>query len=224
MRVPCYRRRIPNGRLGVSPISGGNAPALILSGGTRGGSMRTWLSFRTPIRGVRFGVALPIGELLRPKANTTNGGGSFVYVIRGDHNLVKVGVSTNPNARLAQLRTASAFPIEFSYIACTPGTGFEIEQLAHSILANHRCSGEWFDVQPDIAVAALASAAHKLRQPLQPVTQDQVEQVLRIAASGPASNTANRWLQLPIQIIGSAIFGVASFAVVMFIKSLHGAP
>src|SRR6185437_8499627 len=77
--------------------------------------------------------------------------GSFVYAFKGDHNLVKIGISTNPDARLAQLRTASPFPIDYAYVGVTPGTGYEIEQEAHAILAHRRCNGEWFDVPPDAA-------------------------------------------------------------------------
>jgi hypothetical protein len=126
------------------------------------------------ILGIRPGISFGASELLRlatkPKQNKPGEPitGSFLYVIRGDHNMVKIGVSTNPNARLAQLRTASAFPIDFSYIAVTPGTGFDIEQGAHTMLASHRCNGEWFDVAPEMAVAAIAGAAHKLGQPILP--------------------------------------------------------
>jgi hypothetical protein len=112
--------------------------------------------------------------------------GSFLYVVRGDHNVVKVGVTTNPNARLASLRTGSAFPIDFDYIAVTPGTGFDIEAGAHEMLKSHRCNAEWFDVPPEMAVAAIAGAAHKLGQPILPVTgrgqwqRDVVEQQIPI--------------------------------------------
>jgi hypothetical protein len=116
--------------------------------------------------------------------------GSFVYAIRGDHNMVKIGVSTNPNARLASLRTASAFPIDFSYIAVTPGTGFDIEAGAHEMLKSHRCNGEWFDVQPEMAVAAIAGAAHKLGQPILPVTAEVANQILQIAANGSGPSSA----------------------------------
>jgi hypothetical protein len=83
------------------------------------------------ILGIRPGISFGLNELLRlatkPKYNKPGEPmtGSFLYVIRGDHNLVKVGVSTNPTARLASLRTGSAFPIDFSYLAVTPGTGFD---------------------------------------------------------------------------------------------------
>jgi hypothetical protein len=101
------------------------------------------------ILGIRPGISFGTNELLRlatkpkhrkPAEPMT---GSFVYVIRGDHNMIKVGVTTNPAARLASLRTASAFPIDFSYIAVTPGSGYDIEQGAHAMLASHRCNGEW---------------------------------------------------------------------------------
>jgi hypothetical protein len=185
------------------------------------------------IFGIRPGISFGANELLRlatkakhrkPAEPIT---GSFLYVIRGDHNLVKIGVSTNPNARLAQLRTASAFPIDFSYIAVTPGKGFDIEQGAHAMLASHRCNGEWFDIAPEIAVAAIAGAAHKIGQPILPVTAEVANQILQIAAngSGPSSNTylfdgLPRWLRLPLQMIVGAICGVIIFADLVFLYFL----
>jgi hypothetical protein len=177
------------------------------------------------IFGIRPGISFGANELLRlatkPKQNKLGEPmtGSFLYVIRGDHNLVKIGVSTNPNARLAQLRTASAFPIDFSYIAVTPGTGFDIEAGAHAMLTSHRCNGEWFDVQPEIAVAAIAGAAHKIGQPLLPVTAEVASQILQIAAngSGPSSNNNYLfdglpwWLRLPLQMVCGAVCGVVAF-------------
>jgi hypothetical protein len=52
------------------------------------------------------------------------------------------------------------------------------------MLASHRCSGEWFDVAPEMAVAAIAGAAHKLGQPILPVTLDVSDQILSIASAG----------------------------------------
>jgi hypothetical protein len=177
------------------------------------------------IFGIRPGISLGANELLRlatkPKQNKPGEPitGSFLYVIRGDHNMSKVGVTTNPSARLASLRTGSAFPIDYSYIAVTPGTGFDIERGAHTMLASHRCNGEWFDVQPEIAVAALAGAAHKLGQPILPVTAEVANQILQIAASTPTADRGKYlfdglpwWLRLPLQIVGGAVCGVIIFA------------
>ena len=158
--------------------------------------------------------------------------GSFLYVIRGDHNMVKIGVSTNPNARLASLRTASAFPIDFSYIAVTPGTGFDIEQAAHEMLKGHRCSGEWFDVPPEMAVAAIAGAAHKLGQPILPVSAEVANQILQVAAnsSGPSSNNEYLfdglpwWLRWPLQIVCGAVCGVIIYAALTLLYFIATSP
>jgi hypothetical protein len=164
----------------------------------------------------------------------------FLYVIRGDHNMSKVGVTTNPSARLAQLRTASAFPLDFSYLAVTPGTGFDIEQGAHAMLASHRCNGEWFDVQPEIAVAAIAGAAHKLNQPLLPVTADVAErvspllipgvlpvpeQILRIAANGGKVSQGGSVLgSIASILLRGAVGGIIGFALTFLAVALLWPP
>jgi hypothetical protein len=111
--------------------------------------------------------------------------GSFVYVIRGDHNMTKIGITTNPTARIASLRTGSAFPIDYAFIGAVEGdNGPPIEAQAHQSLARHRCSGEWFDVPPETATLAVLGAASKLGQPIRQLTQEQADTVLRIAAAG----------------------------------------
>jgi hypothetical protein len=190
------------------------------------------------ILGIRPGISFSANDLLRlttgPKQNKPGEPmtGSFVYVIRGDHNMVKVGVTTNPSARLASLRTASAFPIDFSYIAVTPSTGFDIEAGAHEMLKSHRCNGEWFDVPPEMAVAAIAGAALKLGQPIMPVTVDTADQILQIAAngSGPSSNNGYLfdglpwWLRLPLQIVCGAVCGVLIYAAVALMYLIATSP
>ena len=145
--------------------------------------------------------------------------GGFVYVVRGDHNLVKVGITTNPRARLAQLRPGSAFPIEYAYLAVSSGQPAEVEAAAHKLLEKHRCNGEWFDVQPEMAVAAIAGAAHKLGQSLLPVTVDRADQIMQIASAGGASASNGYlfdglpWpLRLPLQIVCGAVCGVIIYA------------
>jgi hypothetical protein len=57
-------------------------------------------------------LALRLDELLRSRPSPRRQlQGSFIYVIRADNGLLKIGISTNPSARLAQLRTASAVPL-----------------------------------------------------------------------------------------------------------------
>jgi len=120
--------------------------------------MRFWFS-GPRIFGVRPGVSFSPDDLRRRASGPS---GSFVYVIRGDHNLSKIGVSTNPDARMAQLRTASPFPLEFAYISAIEGDGYDVEQEAHRILGSRRVNGEWFDVPPEMAISAVTGAAARL--------------------------------------------------------------
>jgi len=190
------------------------------------------------ILGFRPGISFGANELLRfatkPKQNRPGESmtGSFLYVIRGDHNMVKVGVTTNQNARLASLRTGSAFPIDFDYIAVTPSTGFDIEAGAHAMLKSHRCNGEWFDVPPEMAVAAIAGAAHKLGHPILPVTAEVANQILQVAANGSGTSSSNKylfdgypwWLRLPLQMVGGALCGVLIIASLAFMYALATSP
>lgn len=179
------------------------------------------------ILGIRTGVSFGAEDFggaarrRRQGAPTEPMTGSFLYVIRGDHNMTKVGVTTNPQARLAQLRTGSAFPIDFSYIAVTPGTGFDIEAGAHAMLNSHRCNGEWFDVPPEMAVAAIAGAAHRLSQPLQPVTADMANQILQICAQGGGAAPKRKLEDNPLFILICALLGGLVAAYFMWSVVLH---
>ena len=170
---------------------------------------------------MRFGVSGPRIFGLRPWVSFpfNRGGsfqkrpgapieGSFVYVVRGDHNLAKIGVTTNPRARLAQLRTGSAFPIDYAFIGATPGSGYDIEQAAHSLLSHRRTNGEWFDVQPEVAISALMAAAGKLGQPVQVVDLATADRVLSVAAGSESPQSGG--------LIHWAVF-VFGFAVLTFV-------
>jgi Meiotically up-regulated gene 113 len=158
--------------------------------------------------------------------------GGFVYAIRGDHNMIKIGMTTNPRARLAQLRTGSAFPIDYAYLAVSSGEPAEVEAAAHTLLDKHRCNGEWFDVAPEMAVAAIAGAAHKLGQSLLPVTVDTADQILQICSAGGGPSSSNRylfgglpwWLRWPLQAVGGLICGAVTFAAVYIIIVIASAP
>jgi T5orf172 domain len=122
--------------------------------------------------------------------------GSFVYVVRGDHNLCKIGVSTNPNARMAHLRTASSVPLSFAFIGGTDGTdGFAIEREAYGSLERCRVGDEWFDCLPETAIAAINGAAAKLGERLAPVAPENVDLLIRLAGKSGAK-PRQPWLAL----------------------------
>ena len=93
---------------------------------------------------------------------------TFIYVIRGDYNMVKIGVSSNPDARCAALQTGSPYRIELWFAAPVTGNAYGVESEAHDILVSNGVpmNGEWFDVTPELAIAAIRTAADKLGQPL----------------------------------------------------------
>lgn len=148
--------------------------------------MRFWIS-GPRIGRFRTGVSFRPDELLKPKPKTAtttaprlNGG--FIYIVRDANGLLKIGISSNPTARLATLRTASPVPLAFEYIGALRSDGYAIEAKAHDILSRHRLSGEWFDCAPEVAVGAISAAAHSLGELIAAVPFDMIDEVVRITA------------------------------------------
>src|SRR5690554_456689 len=65
----------------------------------------------------------------------------FVYLIRSNSGLYKVGYSTQPQRRLISLQTGS--PYQLSMIGYVPAT-IQQERELHALLAPWRVAGEWF--------------------------------------------------------------------------------
>ena len=155
------------------------------------------------VMGLRTGISLgPEDFRVRLGSGQQSGDtGGFVYVIRGEHGLVKVGVSTNPSARMAQLRTASPFPLTFAYVAAVEGragNAYLVEQAAHGLLARHAMAGEWFDVPIDMAVAAIAAGAHKTGLKIVEIAALQVDAVVQAARATGAAPEPTPWLALAL--------------------------
>ncbi len=84
----------------------------------------------------------------------------FVYVIGPAVGLQKVGLATDPKARLAALRTACPFDLVLHVAVPVPfGEAHAVERAAHVALAAYRAAGEWFETTPGAAVAAVQKAA-----------------------------------------------------------------
>jgi hypothetical protein len=125
-------------------------------------SMRFYL-FGPRFMGIRPGISFQPSDLRSHKPPST---ASYVYVIKGDHENVKIGVTKSPETRLAQLQTGASQKIEYAFIAPASGDPYAIEKEAHAMLARSRLNGEWFDVPPELAIAAVTGAAAKLGQSL----------------------------------------------------------
>lgn len=82
-------------------------------------------------------------------------GQSAVYFL-GIEDVVKIGYSTNPPARVASLRSKGATLAPEGYdlkaavlLGTTPG-GRKLEHRLHDILGDHRICGEWFVRSPEV--------------------------------------------------------------------------
>lgn len=100
---------------------------------------------------------------------------------------IKVGIASDPLQRLRELQTGSSEQLEIVY-ACIvrSNDGNRVELAAHDILWQRRLVGEWFDYPTDVAVAAIAAAAHRLGDPIVEVPVDRIGDVLTVAAQRDA--------------------------------------
>lgn len=160
--------------------------------------------FGPRILGVRPYVSVPVGQPAGRRAGLPSGK-NFVYVVRGDHNLTKIGVTTNPRARLAQLRTGSGFPIEFAFIGAVSGSARDIETRAHAALNDHRVNGEWFDVSPDDATGAVLIAAEDAGHEVQPMSLDQSDTAPPVEGAPDRSVATAMWVVTPVNMVIAAI-------------------
>ncbi|HMN36269.1 MAG TPA: GIY-YIG nuclease family protein [Hyphomicrobium sp.] len=85
-----------------------------------------------------------------------------IYVIRSEPGPVKIGITGNVSRRLSYLRTASAVPLHLAYAGETEADVESVERQVHSILAERRMSGEWFNVSAQEAVEAVLQSANDL--------------------------------------------------------------
>jgi hypothetical protein len=161
--------------------------------------VRFWLA-GPRILGMRLGISFRPDELLRKPSPRRQSQGSFIYIIRSDHGLIKIGISSNPNARLAQLSTASAIPLKLAYVGALRGSGYAIEAEAHRTLAAYRRSGEWFNCPTDMAVAAIGAAAYRLGEPIASIDTRLAGEVARLAINNTTVPTPD--------IFGSVVLGI----------------
>jgi T5orf172 domain len=165
--------------------------------------MRVWIS-GPRILGRRTGVSFGPEDFRRLGRGMNSGPArprpsAFVYVVKATSGHVKVGVAADPLARLAALQTGASEPLELAYAcAVKSNDGYAIEQAAHAMLCGRRLAGEWFDATPDLAVAAIAAASHRLRDPIVEIPVDMIATALAIAAqrdaaAGPRQRSVLGW-------------------------------
>jgi hypothetical protein len=82
-----------------------------------------------------------------------------IYVIGPPVGLQKVGIATDPKARLATLQTAVPFDLHLHLAIAVPfDDAHVIERRAHRLLARSCVRNEWFETSPAEAIAAVQTA------------------------------------------------------------------
>ena len=71
----------------------------------------------------------------------------YVYFIRAENGLVKIGKAVNPKNRFGTIKTASPVPVEL--LAFTEADS-GLEKFLNKYFAEHRSHGEWFKVNKEI--------------------------------------------------------------------------
>jgi hypothetical protein len=142
------------------------------------------------------------------------GRGGFIYVLRSDTGARKIGVSCNPNRRIAELRTASAFALAFEYIGALNCDGFAIEDDAHKILDRYHMAGDWFSCSLEVAIGAISVAAHRRGHPIASVDIARVDEIVAAVTVSNARSIKNvlAWCYC---IVLMGIIGVAVIALIM---------
>lgn len=90
----------------------------------------------------------------KPKGQVDTRSVYFIQAVSGG--LVKIGVATNPEDRLAQIQHMSPVPLRI--IATLPGAGQQGEAALHQRFAGARRHGEWFEPVAEL-VALIEGAA-----------------------------------------------------------------
>lgn len=85
----------------------------------------------------------------------------FVYAIRAENGLIKIGVSIQPERRIMALRSSSPTPLEL--LGYIPGS-FGIENMLHKLLSDSSSHGEWFYPTPEVLEAVDAIVSKDLNQ------------------------------------------------------------
>lgn len=162
------------------------------------------------IFGLRTGILFgrrDIEKLLNGRALARSGivSGQAIYVIKGAHRRCKVGVTGNTEQRINDLRTGSAFPIEYAYIGIPddPNGAPLIEDEVLQTLEPYKTHRDWFSVSPEAAVGTICAVAYRLGIKLLEVSPEQAERIR--VATALAQQTALSRPSLPIitlRIIG----------------------
>lgn len=89
----------------------------------------------------------------------------FLYVMRSDLGLLKVGYSQAPELREVGVRLEAGVERVETLFVCPAGNAREAERVSHFLLRASRANGEWFACSTEDAISAVLQAASGHRPP-----------------------------------------------------------
>ena len=162
----------------------------------------------------------------------------FVYILRSEHGLIKLGSCMDPLTSITQLRKAAPYRLHIDYLGFTrTDLAAEVENAAKGILQRHSTDARWFDCEPEVAVAAIQTAAKRLGYGMIQTNLEGVEDVLRnpswvaMARIGLRRGRRVSWggfrnalvkTSLALTIIGGLAFALTRMAPMLDLRILMG--
>ena len=105
---------------------------------------------------------------------------AFVYVLRSEHGFIQLGSCADPLVTIAELRRKTPYRLFGDYLGFTRADlAVDVLHAAQAILDHQRIRSGWIDCAPELAIAAVQSAARRLGYEMVPANLDGVEDVLR---------------------------------------------
>lgn len=89
--------------------------------------------------------------------------GTYLYIIGRREGPIKVGITSKPIGRLKMLGTGCPFPIAILHLRLMDDRDHARwhEKCVHAACAQHRLSGEWFDMSCNEAVEQIETSIQK---------------------------------------------------------------
>lgn len=84
-------------------------------------------------------------KLKKEKAKNTVASRQFVYLIKSETGLFKIGISTNPRSRLSSIISSSGMNAELIAFYATEDDARDVEKKLHKLFEKYRVRGGWFD-------------------------------------------------------------------------------
>lgn len=89
----------------------------------------------------------------------------YIYVMKSESGLVKIGVSINPDVRRSAIETGNGFHVAIVKLFGPFNGATKVECSAHGLLRDSRVRGEWFACSVEAAINAVNSALASFVEP-----------------------------------------------------------